>query len=207
MTEHIVSSLRLITAPAVEPITLIEARLHLRLDAEGSPLAHPDDDIVTALISTAREYMDGRDGILGRCLITQTWELVLDEFPSAEIKVPLPPLQTISSIKYDDADGIERTITASNYLVDTSSQPGWVVPISTYTWPSTLDGINTVRVRFVAGYGVAVDVPVRIKQAMLLLIGHWYQQRESVLVGPIATDLPMGVDALLTPLRVWGFGG
>jgi uncharacterized phiE125 gp8 family phage protein len=200
-------SLVLITAPAVEPITLVEARAHLRITADGSPPTHADDDYVTALIQAARQHLDGKDGWLNRALITQTWELVLDEFPDQEIRIPLPPLQSITSIKYDDADGVEQTVDPANYVVDTKAQPGWVVPVSTYSWPSTMDTINAVRVRFAAGYGAAgTNVPMPIRQAMLLLVGAWYQSRESVVIGTIVNELPMAVDALLAPYRTMWFG-
>lgn len=208
MSEKIVTSLRLITGPTDEPITLEQARLHLRLDADGSPLTHPDDTIVEALITTAREYLDGNDGILGKCLMTQTWELVMDQFPWNEIKIPLPPLQSISSIKYDDLDGVEQTISSSNYIVDNvaKNKPGWVVPVASYTWPTTMDKINAVRVRFVGGYGMATQIPTPIMRAMYCLIGHWYGNREQVT--PVTlSEMPMGVDALLANYRTMGFGG
>lgn len=208
MSEKIVTSLRLITGPTSEPITLEQARLHLRLDATGSPETHPDDTIVEALIATAREHLDGNDGILGRCLMTQTWELVMDQFPWSEMKIPLPPLQSISSIKYDDLDGVEQTISSSSYIVDNvaKNKPGWVVPVATYTWPATMDKINAVRVRFVAGHGIATQIPAPIMQAMYLLIGHWYGSREQVT--PVnLSSIPMGVDALLANYRTMGFGG
>ena len=207
MKEQISTSLRLITAPAVEPISIVEARLHLRMDATGSPPAHPDDALVTALIKAARQHIDGKTGWLNRALITQTWEVVMDEFPSNEIRIPLPPLQEIVSVKYDDEDGVEQTVSASNYVVDTVSEPGWVVPVSGFAWPGTMDTINAVRVRFKAGYGDAgSNVPEAIKAAMLLLIGTWYENRESVSLGAAVADLPFGVDALLTPYRIWCFG-
>src|ERR1043165_9106345 len=102
MAQKITQNLRLTDAPSVEPITLEEARDHLRLVASGSPATHPDDDMIEAFITAARQHIDGKDGWLGRCLITQTWELVLDTFPDGEIRLPLSPVQEVVSIKYDD---------------------------------------------------------------------------------------------------------
>lgn len=207
MIERIVSNLRLITAPTVEPLSLVEARLHLRLDASGSPETHPDDALVSSLIKAARQHIDGKDGWLNRALITQTWELVMDKFPSNEIRIPLPPLQSVTSIKYDDVDGVEQTIDSSDYIVDSDSEPGWIVPVSDTPWPSTMDTIKAVRIRFVAGYGdEGADVPEPIRAGMLLMIGTWYENRQSVIVGTGATELPMAVDALLATYRVWSFG-
>jgi len=191
--------LRLITAPAVEPITLVEARLHLRIDAAGSPPIHADDTLVTALIKTARNYLDGREGRLGRALITQTWELVLDKFPVNEMRIPLPPLQSVTSVKYDPPSGGEQTVLSSNYIVDAVSSPGWIVPVTGFAWPATMDTINAVRVRFVSGYGdEASDLPDPIKQAMLLMLGHLYDNRgDEEMPG-----FPPAIDALLSPYEV-----
>ncbi len=195
--------LRLITAPAMEPINLIEARLHLKLDATGSPAAHPDDSIVTSLITAIRQHLDGRDGRLNRCLISQDWELVLDEFPSNEIRIPLPPLQQIFSVKYDDVNGAEQIFPSSDYVVDTVSQPGWILPKTGKSWPATMDTINAVRIRFKAGYGdAAANVPTPIRQAMLLMIGHLYENRELVTIGHIAPELPFTAEALLSAYEV-----
>jgi uncharacterized phiE125 gp8 family phage protein len=196
-------ALRLITAPAVEPITLTEAKAHLRVD-------HSDDDAkIEICIQAARSYVDGKDGFLGRALVTQTWELVIDEFPTNEIKIPLPPLQEIVSVKYDDGGGVERTLDAVEYFIDAVSEPGWIVPLTT-GWPSTLDGINAVRIRFIAGYppgtdspiDLAANVPGSIKAAMLLHIGALYEHREAVVVGQTAVLLPWGAEHLLRPYRV-----
>lgn len=205
MLEHITTNVRLITAPAVEPVSLAEAREHLRLIPEGSPATHPDDDLIEALITAARQHLDGKDGWLNRALITQTWELVMDTFPSAEIRIPLPPLQSVSAIYYDDENGDQQTVSSADYRVDTVSEPGWIVPVSGFSWPTTLDAINAVRVRFVAGYGVnASDVPFPIKAAIKIMLGHLYSNRELVSAGAVQ-EIPLTVDALLTPYRVWSF--
>lgn len=178
--------LKLITAPTVEPITLAEARLHLKLTATGSPASHPDDSIVTSLITVARELLDGQAGRLGRCLVPQTWEYALDDFPANEIRLPLPPLIGVTSIKYDDEDGVEQTVDAADYVVDGDDaiQAAWILPLSTVTWPDTLDSVNTVRIRFTAGYpgGSPEDgsgVPLPIRQTMLLLLTALYENRGS----------------------------
>lgn len=206
MTEANQTTLKLITAPNVEPISLADARDHLRLVATGSPLSHPDDTIVTALILAARQLLDGKAGILGRQLITATWELSLDRFPENEIKIPLPPLQSIVSVKYDDVNGTEQTVSAANYVVDARSEPGWVVPVESFSWPDTMNTINAVRVRFTAGYGnAATNIPEPLIVAMKLLLAHWYQHRTPVIVGASAQDLPLSVEALISPYRIWEF--
>ena len=124
--------LKLITPPSGEPLTLAEARAHLRLDVSGSPPSSPDDALLTTLITLARQNFDGRDGWIGRALMTQTYDLLLDGFPGNHmfdylyrgqphfrmgrhrreeaISIPLPPLQSVASIKYVDTNGVLQTM-------------------------------------------------------------------------------------------------
>lgn len=197
-------SLRLITAPSVEPLSLAEVKEHLRVSSTD------EDTKIAMCIAAARSHVEGPYGFLGRALVTQTWELVLDTFPTNEIKIPLPPLQSVSSIKYDDAAGDEQTVDTADYSVDDVSQPGWVVP-STSGWPTTFEGVNAVRVRFVAGYDaddsvsppdLTANIPADIKAAMLLHIGSMFEHREQVIVGQTAVALPWGAEQLLRPYRM-----
>ena len=197
-------ALQLIAAPAVEPLTLAEVKKHLRV------IDDDEDDLISLYITAARAHVDGESGFLGRALVTQTWELVLDRFPVNEIRVPLPPLQSVVFIKYDDPGGVEQVVSPSDYFVDTVSEPGWIVPVEGAAWPSTISAVNSVRVRFVAGYPPTSDsppdlirnVPYNVKAAMLLLIGGFYANRENTVVGTIVNNLPFGVESLLRPDRV-----
>lgn len=192
-----------VTAPTADPVSLVEARLHLRLDASGSPASHPDDALVTALVKAATAAIDGRDGWLGRALMAQAWELRLDGFPaSAVIRLPLPPLAAVTSIKYDDADGVERTLAADQYEAG-AGEPAAIVPAYGVTWPSTYPMPEAVRVRYTCGYASAALVPPGIKAAILLHVGTLYRDRESVAVGAAVNELP-AYHALLAPFRVWG---
>ena len=187
-------SLKLITAPTVEPVTLTEVKAHLRVDSTD------DDTLITSLIQAAREYAEGYQN---RALITQTWEMVLDNWPNGGyIEIPLPPLQSITDIKYKDADGAETTWAATNYIVDPDSYLGRVILADGGSWPTNeLYPAAGIRVKFVAGYGLAASVPQTIKQAMLLLIGHWYESREGVSDRNM-TEIPFAVKALLDLNRV-----
>lgn len=197
-------ALKPITAPAVLPLTLAEVKEHLRVD-------HSDEDnLISLYIQAATSFVDGENGFLGRALVTQTWELVIDTFPTHEIKIPLPPLQEVESVKYDDSDGNEQTLATDGYWVDDALEPGWIVP-ATAGWPSdVLDAVNAVRVRFIAGYPATEDsppdlranVPASIKHAMLLHIGSMYGQREDMVIGTIVNKLPFGAEQLLRPFRV-----
>lgn len=190
-------ALVLVTPPAQEPVPLAEAKAHLRVDTAD------DDALIQALIVAAREHVEH---IIRRALVTQTWDLILDAFPADEIMLPRPPLQSVSSITYRLQDGTVVTLDPANYVVDTKSEPGRVVLAPGRSWPSDpLYAAGAVTVRYVAGYGDPAAVPVAIKQAILLLVGHWYENREAVAVGHTVIQLPMTVDALLWPYRVWWF--
>lgn len=192
-------ALRLITPPTVEPVSLALAKQHLKV------VDSDEDDLINAFIKSARGHAEA---FLGRALVTQTWELVIDEFPDEEIRIPKPPLQAIVSIKYDDASGVEQTMLAADYDVDTASEHGWVVPVD--AWPSTIEAINAVRIQFNAGYAPSADspsdltsgIPSDIICGMLLHLGSLYAHRETVVVGQTATSLPWGAEQLLRMHRI-----
>ncbi len=190
--------LKPIAAPGVEPVSLATAKAHLRLDE------NTEDTLVSALIVAARQAAEAR---IGRALISQTWELILDAFPATEIKLGLPPVVSIASVKYVDADGVERTLDASNYTLDADTAPGWLLPAWGAEWPATRDVANAVRIRFVTGYGAAEsDVPAAIRQWLLVTIGTLYANREATAPGQ-HTEVPRSfVDGLLDPYRVMEVG-
>jgi uncharacterized phiE125 gp8 family phage protein len=193
--------LKLITPPAVDPITLVEAKAHLRV------IDNDDDTYITALIKSATA---NAEAWLGRAMIDQTWDLYLDAFPTLagfEIKIPKPPLIEVTQIAYDDPNGDEQIVASSDYYADTVSEPGWVVPQGTLSWPTPIDAINCVRVRFRAGYLDTSSpplnaVPFDLKAGILLAVGSMYENREDIVVGTIASKLPQFVEALLRPHRV-----
>lgn len=185
----------LTSAPAAEPISLAEAKLHCRVDGSD------DDTLLTALIVAARELAEQQTG---RALVTQTWKQTFDAFPLAAIALERPPLQSVTSVKYYDPAGVQQTLDAGAYTVHTSSQLGFIAPAAGTCWPSTQDRDEAVEVVFVAGYGTAAAVPQAIKQWMHLQIGHWEKNRESVNVGNIVNEMPY-VGALLDPYRILRF--
>jgi uncharacterized phiE125 gp8 family phage protein len=159
--------LKLITPPSEEPVSLDEARAHLRLESG-------EDDYLSDLIAAARRHCES---FQGRGYATQTWDLYLDGFPRGCIKVPLPPLQSITFIKYKDCSGVLQTLDTSAYVVDAYSEPALVFRAYGESWPSTYPEPNAVQIRFVAGYGAASDIPPEIKQAILLKIADLYENR------------------------------
>lgn len=196
--------------PQTEPITLGDAKAHMRVQVSV------EDTLIEGLIEAAREHVEE---VLSRSLITQTWQLNLDDFPGTPwyghpwaeylnywhnpILLPRPPLQSVTEIKYIDVDGSEKVLDPSVYRVDTASEPARVTEEESQYWPTPETVINAVTIKYVAGYGDGPDdVPRPIRQAMLLLIAHWYNHREAVNVGSSISTYPMAVDALLQPYRV-----
>lgn len=179
--------------PAVEPLGLQEAKDHLRVTHDR------EDAIVDALIGAAREVAEDETG---RALITQTWDLALDRFP-AEIVLPKPPLQSVTSITYVDTAGAPQVLDAADYQVDTGSVPGRIKPAFGLTWPGIRLDYNAVTVRFVCGFGDGVgDVPWRVKSAMLLILAELYERREEAVVGAAVNPVPWNARALLWRHRV-----
>ena len=188
-------ALKLKTAPAVRPLTLAEVKAHCRVDSV-------DDDLqLDGLIDAAVTMLDGNSGAFGRCMIDQTWELYYDEFPHDDLHIPLGDVRQIESVEYVDATtGLYVVWNVSNYETDLISHPARIVPIN--GWPAHMTTTNATRVTFVAGFGAsASDVPMAIRQAMLMLIGHWYENREATIAGVTAMPLPFAVEALLAPFR------
>lgn len=188
----------LLTGPAEEPATVAEAKAHLRVDTAE------DDTLIGYLITAAREHVESH---CRRALVTQTWDLFLDDYPAGdEIALPWPRLRSVESIQYHKEDGTSATFSSSNYAVDTASEPGRVALASGASWPTAeLRPVNGFQVRFQAGYGAAGTVPRAIKQAILLIVGALYENREQIVVaqGVNISALPFGAWALLGPYRVY----
>ena len=185
------------SAPSVEPITLDEAKTHLRV------LTSDDDAYITDLIKVARRKVEYD---LRRALITQTWKMYLDDFPANGdvILIPYPPLQSITSIKYYDTSNEQQTWSNTEYELDIYSEPARVAEVYGYTWPSVYDKLNAVEIIFIAGYGDdATDVPWTVKQAILMLIGHYYENREATTDGRPITSVPMAYENLIWTERAW----
>jgi uncharacterized phiE125 gp8 family phage protein len=199
-------ALSLVTPPSGSIVAMSEIYDHLRVDLTGSPEEPVDATLITALRDAAEAYLDGHSGIMGRALLTQTWDLKLHYLP-AVINLPLPPLQSVTSITYVDTNGDSQTLAASVYqVVDNGNSPSQIVEAYNQDYPSTRDQPHAVTVRFVAGYGAADDVPDPIKIAIKLLVSQWYDRRESVVIGKTVAELPFAVRALLGPYRLPMFG-
>lgn len=198
-------ALNLVTAPAEEPVTLAEAKAHCRITTTN------EDYLVNTWLIAARRHAET---ITRRRFITQTWDWGMDAFPYAygyrdglvgKIELPGAPLQSVTSISYVDTAGSTQTLSSLLYQVDVKTDPGRIAPAYGQCWPSTrCETLNAVTIRFVCGYGLAGAVPKEIKQAMLLMIGHWCEHREEVSDYELF-PVPNAADSLLSPYRVIRF--
>jgi len=169
------------------------------LGAEAPSTNTTGDQLLNVLIKSARQYAEQ---LLGRYLITQTVDLYLDEFPTQAIN--MRPLQSVTEITYVDTAGDTQTLSAADYIVDSTGSPARITPAYGVSWPSTRDQVNAVKVRFVAGYGSASAVPQCVRNWMLMRIKQLYDQRDMINVGNIVTEFPQAyVDGLLDPERAW----
>jgi uncharacterized phiE125 gp8 family phage protein len=186
--------------PASEPVTLDEAREHLRNEDESF-----DDDEVTRLIVAARKYCEA---YMNRVLITQTWRQNEDQW-SNPVCLRVNPVISLTSLKYWDSDNNQQTITDNdnNFQKDFNSDVAAIYEGLVNTFPAiSANKINPIEIITVCGYGDASDVPEDIKQAIKIMISYFYEHRDmlNVPVASIATqiEVPNAVFSLLTRYRV-----
>ena len=186
-------ALVLTSAPVSEPVTVPEAKAHLRVDGEA------EDALIASLILTSRLHIESA---LGLALITQSWRLSLDSWPGApQIELPLHPLQSVDEVRVINEAGDAALVSASQYLVDIASQPPRLIRRTAIAVPS--QPARGIEIDFTAGFGdEADDVPAPIRQALLLLVAHWYEHRDPIEVGATETAVPAAVSQLLLPYRI-----
>lgn len=198
-----VRKVKAIGSVTTEPVSLETARLHLRLDTEGSPPSHPDDALVEALITVSREAVENFTELT---LAVNDFQMKMDVFPTAEINLGTWPVNSITSITYTDANGATQTISSADYALDTFSKPAQITLAYGKTWPMVRNQPNAVTVTFEAGYTgdtspVSNELPKALKQAMLLTITDLYENR-----GAIASkqnyEIPVMAQYLMIPYRI-----
>lgn len=206
-----------VVPPAQDLLTLVQAKAHLRLGDDA-------DQWLADQIRAVSRHLDGWEGILGKALTQQTLALYLDRFPHQhagnahlgnpqhrhhhrhhEIRLPCPPLISVTAITYVDAAGTTQTLDPAAYQVDAVGTPARILPAYGTTWPAARHQLNAVCVTFIAGYAPAAgsptdfvaNVPPPIVAAAKLLLGHLYENREATAALPGLQELPLGVAALL----------
>lgn len=178
------------TAPTAEPVTMEDFLLHSKVDElEDLPS-------LNRYLIAAREWAEAATG---RQLMTATYDLYLDHWPEASesyygggqsysiIRLPRPPLQSVSFVKYVDTGGTLTTISSSNYTVDTYTEPGRVYPSYGNYWPSHRAQPNAIQIRFIAGYSGETTVPAGIKELICLVAAECYENREPTVTGTIVS--------------------
>jgi uncharacterized phiE125 gp8 family phage protein len=179
-------SIKLISKPLTEPVSLDEAKNHLKIDV-SPPQPHPDDALIRRHIKAARIWAEN---FQARAYISQTWRLTLDGFPKGErfISLPRPPLQYVTQISYFDGSATQtismvdpsgNILETDLFLVNTDAEPGRICLKAGKSWPTAAHQEMSVQIEYVAGYVEAEDVPEDVKTAVLLRVGELYDNEQT----------------------------
>lgn len=190
----------LVTPASSGPITLAQVKTHCRVPHTE------EDDSIELMIDAAIALIDGYGGILRTALIEQTWQQDFPYFPYCEFRLALGPLISVTSITYYDTNNVQQTLATSVYAAFSDASGPFFKLKDSQSWPSTFYRDDAVRVTWKAGFGATADfVPADLKHAMLVLIGHWFENREMVNIGNITSELAMMFDALTKRYSRVGF--
>ena len=192
-------SLTTLTEPVNEPVSLVEAKAYLRVDNTD------EDTLIATLITAARQWVES---YLDRALILRQLVLRLDTFP-VEIELPQPPLSTFGmytavSVTYTLETGTTATLSRSEYRIDRTSTPGVLRQNYSGSWPGHLNDYNSIAVTYWAGYGSDEgDIPPAIKNAILLMVGHLFENRTAVVTNTNTKPIEFALESLLKS-KSWG---
>ncbi|MCM2472148.1 hypothetical protein HGO38_01485 [Rhizobium sp. CG5] len=197
----------LVTAPATLPVTVEEAMRHCRIAANEDDAAETSDitDLLTGYIGAAVNHLDGWAGILGSCMVSQVWRQDFDRFSKC-LDLPLGPVISIDGVTWRNSAGQVATVAAESYSLRTSGGGmSYCRFVDAFSLPSDLYEVGGVSVTYTAGYADGA-VPRAIRQAILLMVGTWFENREEAVVGVSAASLPnaVAVDRLIAPFRKTG---
>lgn len=187
------------TAPTLAPVDLATVKQQCRVVETVSD----EDAVLAAYTSAAVAWVET---YTGRPLMTQTWQASLPDFPE---RVWLPyaaPLASVTHVKYYDTSNALTTLSSSVYTVPAFSEPAELTLADAQVWPSVYTRDDAVQIEYIVGVSDPVSVPPALVQAVLLLVGHWYANRENVIVGTIAMEIPFAAEALCAPWRLWTRG-
>jgi uncharacterized phiE125 gp8 family phage protein len=182
---------RQLTEPASEPLTYQQVKDFLRLNGDT------EQTFVTSLITVARQQVESR---IWRPLISQTmaFQLDYDELKTTPYNINKAPLVSFQSVTYYDVNDTLQTLAASNYEVDIYGSPA---RFRLKNIPQCFERMNTLQVNFTCGYANAAAVPSPIIQAMYMIIGHLYENRQDVVTGTQVNEIPHASEFLLEPYR------
>lgn len=195
-------ALELVTAPTSQPISMEEAKIHLRLGDQDE-----EDLLIETFLAAATEQAEE---FTRRRFVTQTWKVFMDEFQCDSddaILLPYPPTQSITHVKYYDVSGTLVTlVNNTDYVLDSKRKPARLLPASNVVWPTVqTDKPNAVEIQFVCGYGTPSVVPSSIKAACLLILANLFEHRQELIVGNIVNQIPKASEWLLWPYRDFRF--
>jgi uncharacterized phiE125 gp8 family phage protein len=185
---------KVVTAVATEPVLLADARLQIKASSDTS-----EDTLITAWITAARELAEH---YTGRALAPQTLEMALDRFPcyeNDEILLDMPPVATITSVKYTDTAGVEQTLASTGYALSLYGDSRKLAPTFGNYWPTTQEIPDAVRIRYATGYTTA---PKAVKAAILLMVA-WFNENRGDEMAPDDIQ-PPAAKALLNSVKLWG---
>lgn len=184
----------LLDGPTVEPITLAEAKAHLRVDTNA------EDTLIQSLVTASRLHIEAA---LDLALITQAWRAFRDTWPkSRTLDLPLRPVQNLTAVRIRLADDTVQELDTDAFILDGTAIPARLVWRGTGTAPASARAASGIEIDFIAGYGDAPsDVPQPIRHALLLLTAHWYENREPAEIGAASPALPAAISELLSPYR------
>lgn len=186
--------LTLNTGPTEGPVSLQTAKDHLRVsDTE-------EDILILSLISSATKAVEADTG---KALVSQTWDYKIAQ-PSGRVCLPMSPVSSVSSLTYFDTDDVSQTLTVSDFYLQSDQDRAWIEPKQDITWPTMRDRADALTITFVAGFGAATAVPADFKQAILLLVAHWFENR--VAADKRMHSLPLAYEHLTFQQRVGWVG-
>ena len=192
------AALLLAAAPAVDPVSVTEAKAHCRVDVTD------DDTLIGGLIAAAVAHIDAR-GVLGRAMVTQDWAQWECQAPG-NVRLHMGPFQSLVSVEYYDTDGALQTATLTDFETRLSGDFVVCQPKSGFTWPAAQTRDDAIKITYRAGFGDAgSDVPQSLRQAVLMLVAHWYENREAVAETKFE-EVPLAVAALIGAERVGWYG-
>ena len=180
----------LLAGPAEEPVSLVETKAFLKVDDTA------EDGLIATLIGAARLHVEG---VTGRALLAQSWRVVLDRWPDDRVvKLPVTPFMAVTEITAYDADGAGHEVPLGQFL----SEPDRLLLPATVAGMPVLRERQGIEIDYVAGFGTEPgDVPADIRQALLLLVGYWFEHRDAVIVAGSGAVVPSGFDRLVAGYR------
>lgn len=198
---------QIVARPKAEPLTVDEVMDHCRVPDVDDKTTAREKVYLRSLIRASRELTEGLCGI---SIMPQQWKLTLDQFPDnpdQEICLPRGPVTGIDSFTYRDVNDQQQTLASNNYQLDGATMPARLRPAWSKYWPSTSSNdLAAIAITYSTGFttsseGAREKVPEQLRLAMLLLIGHWYEHRETAILGSVPREIPMAYGTLINEHR------